>query len=447
MALTGIAIYKHLPRTNCKECGFPTCLAFAMKLAAKQIALDACPYISEKTKALLGEASAPPIRLVKIGRGENQLEIGEETVLFRHEKTFVHAPGFALRIEDTAGSTEIEEKLAALEAASMERVGQILKFSLLVVKNVSKDKDKFLTVIKLVQSKSKLPLILAAPDTGIMAAALELTAVDKPLIAAANENNYQAMAELAKKHQCPLVVHHAGGLEKLNDLSEKVLALGVKDIVLHPGHQPLGTTLAQLTQIRRAALKKSAKGLGFPVLESAVGEGASAQEEISRAAILVMKYAAIIVLSSTEVGKMLPLFTLRQNIYTDPQQPLQVQEKVYKIGEAGADSPILITTNFSLTYFIVAGEVENSKVPTWLLVADAEGMSVLTAWAADKFNAGKIAKVINSCGITDKAKTRKLVIPGYVAVLSGEVAELLPDWEIIVGPREAGNLPAFLRNF
>ena len=401
-----------------------------------------CP---DEVKQLLGEASAPPIRLVKIGVGENELAIGEETVLFRHEKTFVHPPGFALRLSDADESALLEQQLAAVEAATMERVGQVLKFSLIMVENTSGDKDKFLAAVKLAREKSQLPLVLASPEPETVKAALQLCAADKPLIYAATEANYEAMAALAAESGCPLAVRHEGGLEKLNELSEKVQALGVKDIVLDPGYHPLGETVAQLTRIRRSALKKSAKGLGFPVLQFAGGKDSDAHEEVARASLLIMKYASIIVLSSARVENMLPLFTLRQNIYTDPQQPLQVQEKVYKIGDATPESPVLITTNFSLTYFIVASEIENSKVPSWLLVADAEGMSVLTAWAADKFNASKISKVVNTCGITEQAKTRKLVIPGYVAVLSGEVAELLPDWEIVVGPREAGNLPAFLR--
>lgn len=445
MALTGIEIFKNLPKTNCKECGFPTCLAFAMKLAAKQISLDACPHVSDEVKALLGEASAPPIRLIKVGAGKNELAVGEETVLFRHEKTFVHQPGYALLVNDTSNNEEISAKVAETKAASMERVGQALNFSLIAIKNESGDKDKFANAVNQVQSNTDLPLILLSSNADAMQAAVDIAKANKPLICGANEDNYEAMAQIAKSSQCPLVVSHDGGLDKLNDLSEKVQGLGVKDIVLYPGKPSLGTSISQLTQIRRTALKKAAKGLGFPVLACACSD--SIQDELAKASVLTMKYASIIILSSAEVGKMLPLFTLRQNIYTDPQQPLQVEEKVYKIGDATADSPILITTNFSLTYFIVASEIENSKVPTWLLVADAEGMSVLTAWAADKFNATKISKVINSCGIKEKAQNRKLIIPGYVSVLSGEVAEMLPDWEVVVGPREAGNLPAFLRNY
>lgn len=446
MALTGIQIYKYLAKTNCKECGFPTCLAFAMKLAQKQVELDKCPSISDDVKAVLAEESAPPIRKVVIGTGGTQLEVGEETVLFRHEKTFVHPPGITLQIEDTLSADELQMQIKQAKAASFERVGQQLRLGLIMVKNVSQNKDKFLQAINAVQQGTDLPLVLASENPGVMGAALDVAAKNKPLIYAATSANYEAMVELAKKHACPLAVSNSEGLDKLTELAEKVMALGIKDIVLDPGIHSLGTTLAQLTQIRRAALNKSAKGLGFPVMVYAGAEGVDPTQEAVRTGIYVMRYAAVIVLRSIENWQALPIFTLTQNIYTDPQQPLQVEEDVYKIGEPDENSPILITTNFSLTYFIVAGEIENSKIHSWLLIADVEGMSVLTAWAADKFNADKIAKVVNTCGIKEQTKNRKLVIPGAVSVLSGEVAELLPDWNIVVGPREASNLPKFIKN-
>ncbi len=446
MALTGIQIYKYLAKTNCKECGFPTCLAFAMKLAQKQVELDKCPSISDDVKAILAEESAPPIRKVVIGTGDTQLEVGEETVLFRHEKTFVHPPGITLEIEDTLSADELQNKINQAKAAAFERVGQQLRFGLIMVKNASQDKDKFITAVKAVQEGVDLPLILASENPEAIGAALDETAPNKPLIYAATSDNYEAMAELAKKHACPLAVFHSDGLDKLAELSEKVLDLGVKDIILDPGINSLGATIAQLTQIRRAALKKSAKALGFPVMVYAGPEGIDPTQEAVRAGVYIMKYASVIVLRSIENWQALPIFTLTQNIYTDPQQPLQVEEDVYKIGEPDENSPIIITTNFSLTYFIVAGEIENSKIPSWLLIADVEGMSVLTAWAADKFNADKIAKVVNTCGIKEKAKNRKLVLPGAVSILSGEVAELLPDWNVVVGPREASNLPKFMKD-
>lgn len=445
MALTGIQIYKHLPRTNCKDCGLPTCLAFAMKLSQKQVALEACPHVSDEAKALLAEESAPPIRLVKIGTGERELKIGDETVLFRHEKTFYHPPGLTLLIEDNWSDEKIADVLAQVKEASFERVGQKLEFSLLMLINKSGDKDKFLAALELIQSRCDLPLVLSSPDAATLEAALSSTASGRPLIYAATEANYTGFAALAKKYNCPLAAADDRGLDKLAELAEKLMKLGVKDIVLDPGVQPLGRSLSWLTQIRRAALKKTCKSLGFPVMVFAGPEGISPMEEAQHAAVYIMRYASVIVLRSAEAWKMLPLFTLRLNIYTDPQQPLQVEEKIYKIGEPTAESPIIITTNFSLTYFIVAGEIENSRVPTWMLVADVEGLSVLTAWAADKFNAPKIAKVVTGSGIKEQTTQRKLILPGYVAILSGEVAEMLPDWQIVVGPREAGNLPTYLK--
>lgn len=446
MALTGIEIFKQLPKTNCGQCKFPTCLAFAMKLAAKQASLEACPFISEEAKTLLGEASAPPIRLVKIGVGEGVFEVGEETELFRHEKTFYHPPGFALSIEDTLSDEEIDQKVKKVKEAHLERIGQELKVELIAVRNSSKDPKRFKEAIEKIISATKHPLILDSLDPEAIKAGLEVCAANRPLISAANEENCEKMAQLAKENNCPLVVYHSDGLDKLSALVEKVTALGVKDIVLDPGVKTAKEIIESLTQIRRSAVKKTFRPLGFPVMIFTERCTSDSLSEALLAGLGVMKYASIIVLQSVEISKMLPLFALRQNIFTDPQQPLQVEEKIYEIGSVDENSPLLITTNFSLTYFLVRGEIENSRVPARLMIADAEGMSVLTAWAADKFNAPKIAKLVKNSGIADKVKQHKLIIPGYVAVLSGELEEELPGWEIVVGPREAANLPTFLKN-
>jgi len=446
MALTGIAIFKFLPKTNCKECGFPTCLAFAMKLAAKQVELEKCPYVSDEARSSLSEASAPPIKGIIIGAGEKKIKIGEETVLFRHEKTFVNQPAITVMVEDSMSDEEISAKVEKANAVFFERVGQIFRVDLLMVQNTSGDDARYGDVVKLVKSKTDIALILASKSVDAIKKAVEVAGSEKPLLHAATEENFEAMAAIAKEKSCPLVVSSSAGLEALSALAEKIAGLGVKDLVLDPGSNSMGDTLALLTNIRRAALKKTAAGLGYPVFQIAGTEGGDEVEEAGRAAMLVAKYASIIVLKDAENHLLLPLYTMRQNIYTDPQQPLQVKEDIYKIGDPDENSPILVTTNFSLTYFIVSGEVESSKVSAWLVIVDAEGMSVLTAWAADKFNPSKIAKVVNRLGLKDKLATRELIIPGYVAVLSGELKEVLPDWEISVGPREAGNLGNYLRN-
>jgi len=442
MALSGLDIYKLLPKTNCKECGFPTCLAFAMKLAQKGTELSKCPYVSEEAKAALDAAAAPPIRLVTVGVGDRKIEVGNEVVLFRHEKTFYHPPGLVVRLKDN--DPGLVEKAAQVDAYEVERVGMKLTMNGIALENASGDVSSFARAVELVKAKSTLPLILMSEDPAAMEAALKVAGQDRPLIYAATPANWQAMADLAKRFSCPLAIRDSGDLSALATLSENVGKAGVQDILLDPGTRGLGDSLAAFTQIRRLALKKNFRLLGFPII--AFAGAPTLEEEAILAAEAIAKYAGIVVLDHFAPCAVYPLMTLRQNIYTDPQKPIQVEPKLYEIGSPGPKSPLLITTNFSLTYFTVSGEVEGSGVPTWLLVADADGLSVLTAWAAGKFDADKIAKTVKSSGIGDRLGHKKLVLPGYVATLSGEVEEELPGWQIMVGPREAVDIPAYLKN-
>jgi acetyl-CoA decarbonylase/synthase, CODH/ACS complex subunit gamma len=445
MGLTGIQIFKYLPKTNCGDCKFPTCLAFAMRLAAAQVRLDACPHVSEEAKKILTEVSAPPIRLVKLGSGDRVIELGDETVLFRHEKKFNHPSALALAIADNLSDSEIEQKAQEVNNSTIERVGQKLSVDLICIQDKSGDAGRFAQVAKKVAQLSSAGLILHSFKPEIMKAALVETAARKPLIYAATQENQSQMTALAKEYKTPLAVYSDQGLEALSALADAITAAGVEDLVLDSGARGAGSMLSDLTQIRRAAIKKKFKSLGYPTIVFP-GEGADdSLMEAARAGIGITKYASLIVLNNINKEVLLPLYTVRQNIFTDPQQPMQVTENLYKIGEPTEDAPLLITTNFSLTYFIVLGEIENSKVPSWLLVADSEGLSVLTAWAADKFNAPKIAKLVKKQNIEEKIKHRKLIIPGYVSVLSGEIEEELPGWKVLVGPREAANIPKYLR--
>ncbi|MCL6583181.1 MAG: acetyl-CoA decarbonylase/synthase complex subunit gamma [bacterium] len=446
MGLTGIQIFKYLPKTNCGDCKFPTCLAFAMRLAAAQVRLDACPHVSEEAKKVLTEVSAPPIRLVKLGMGDRTIELGDETVLFRHEKKFNHPSALALLIADNLTDQEIEQKIQQVNNSVMERVGQKLRVELICLQERSADPARFAQVAKKIVASSEAGLILSSFKPEMIKAALAETAARNPLIYAATEENYSQMTALAKEYKLPLAVFSDKGLEALSSLAEKVAAEGVEDLVLDSGARSSGRMLSDLTQIRRAAIKKKFKPLGYPTIIFPGEGGGDALMEAARAGIGIMKYASLIVLNSIEKEVLLPLYTLRQNIFTDPQQPMQVAENLYKVGEPNQDSPLLITTNFSLTYFIVLGEIENSKVPSWLLVADSEGLSVLTAWAADKFNAPKIAKLVKKQNVEEIVKHRKLIIPGYVSILSGEIEEELPGWKVLVGPREAANIPKYLRD-
>lgn len=447
MALTGLDIYKKLPKTNCGECGVPTCLAFAMKLASGAATLDTCPYVSEEAKAELSDAAAPPMRLVKIGAGDNAVSVGDEQYLFRHEKTFYHPPGLALLLSDTMDVTNVDRKLKEAKESRFDRIGQLLKGDLIAVKSESGDQGKYLSLLDKVKAESDLPLILMVEDSAIAEAALQKVAADKPLLYAATSQNAEAFAGLAKTHNVSLAVK-AENIDELMEIVDKASAAGVKDIVLDPGSRNPKETHQNLVVLRRAALKQKIKQLGYPVIVFPNEEsGGDEMLEAVYAGAYVSKYGSIIVLSGFEPWKILSLATLRQNVYTDPQRPMQVEQGIYPIGTPNAESPVMVTTNFSLTYFIVSGEVESSNVGTWLCVMDAEGMSVLTAWAAGKFIPERIANFIKKSGIDEKVSHKKIIIPGYVAQISGELQEELGDWNVEVGVREAGDLPKFLREW
>ncbi len=443
MALTGVEIFKLLPKTNCKKCGHPTCLAFAMKLAQRQASLDSCPDVSEDARRILGEASAPPVRPISLGVGDKAVKMGEETVLFRHDKKFVNPCAFALEIKDTLSEADITKKIEDVVNSEIDRVGQKLKIDAIALTNESGDAGKLETAAKLISSKApQVPVIICTTNLQAAEAAVKPFDDRRPLIYGANADNAEAMANVAKTFKATLGVS-AKGLDELSTLTEKIKSFDVEDMVIDSSARRAKEILEDNTLIRRAAIRKNFKPLGYPVITFAQRE--DSLHEALIATIGVAKYSSIIILSSIEKWKNLALFTLRQNLYTDPQVPMQVEQKIYKIGEATPEAPLLITTNFSLTYFIVSGEIENSKVPCRLAVMDCEGLSVLTAWAAGKFTASKIAQFIKESGIENEVKHRDLVIPGYVAILSGSVEEKLEGWKVTVGPREANGLPAFLR--
>jgi acetyl-CoA decarbonylase/synthase, CODH/ACS complex subunit gamma len=443
MALSGIQIYKLLPQTNCKDCGFPTCLAFAMKLAAKQVELSLCPHVTEAAQGQLAESAAPPIRLITLAANGQEIKAGNEVALFRHEKRFFHKPGIFLRLRDDEAVDQIRAQAEVAAAYQVNYVGINLALDGFAVESVSGDAATFAAAVAASQAGGARPVILLSRDPQVAAAGLQSLEGPGALLYAADGDNWQAMAALAKEHKASLVVA-APGLDALADLTEKIRGAGVENLVLDPQSRDLGSNLAVSTQLRRLALRKNFRPLGFPLI-AFPGEDGDPDLASMRAAQAISKYAGFIVLDRFEPEALYPLLVLRENIYTDPQKPIQVQPGLYEINNPKPEDPLLVTTNFSITYFSVANEVEGSGLPAWLLVTDAEGMSVLTAWAAGKFDAERIAKDVKQFGVADKIGRRRLVIPGHVAVISGEVEEELPGWEVCVGPREAVDLPAFIK--
>jgi len=444
MALTGIQIFKLLPKTNCKECGVPTCLAFAMNLASGKAELDACPYVSDEAKAELAEASAPPIRPVKLGKGVRQRITGGETVLYRHEKTFFNATTIAATISSDIDAAEVENKLKIYNAFQYERVGLNLRPELLVVKDAGNGKDAFAAIAKIIAEKSEFNLVLMTEDLDVMKAGIETAGFKRPLLYAATKDNLDTFGALAKDNDLPLAVK-ADSVADLIPLTDKLVEMGVKDIVIDSGAREIKQALEDQVAIRRAALKDSNRSLGFPTITFPCEMASNLDMETLIAGMFIAKYGGIVVLSDFATESLFPLLLERLNIYTDPQRPMTVTEGIYEIGKPDENSPIVVTTNFALTYFIVSGEIEASKVPTWLLIKDSEGLSVLTAWAAGKFAGDDVGAFIKKSGILEKTKTDELIIPGYAAAIAGEIEEELPGWKITVGPREAAHIPAFLK--
>jgi acetyl-CoA decarbonylase/synthase, CODH/ACS complex subunit gamma len=441
MALTGLQIQKLLPKTNCKECGSNTCLAFAMKLAAKKAELSECPYASEEAKQVLGAASEPPVKTIELGPKKN-LKIGGETVLYRHEKTFVNQTALAINLNDTDSMESIDTAFAAIASYSLYRVGETLTLDLIALTQKGKDPRHFSNLAKRIWEKASKPLILRSCDLASTRQAAEAVKGSGSILSAATLESAKELLPIAQECGHALAIT-AENLDELVLLVEKLKTKGFNDLILQLQTHSPAEQFQTNSVARRAALKDSCKALGYPFLHFI--ENPDLLASTSEAILEINKYGSIVVLPGFNPAQLASLLTLRLNIYTDPQKPIQVEPKVYAIGDPTPNSPIFVTTNFSLTYFVVSGEIENSGISAWLVVPECEGMSVLTAWAAGKFNGTVISKFVKEIGLAEKVQRRELVIPGYVAQISGELEENLPGWKVLVGPQEAADLESFIK--
>ena len=440
MALTGLQIQKLLPKTNCKECGSNTCLAFAMKLASKKVELAKCPYASEEAKKIIGAASEPPVKGIKLGP-EEKLKLGEETVLYRHEKTFVHQTLFAININDTDPPDYIEETLGLIKEYNLERVGETYTLDMIAVTQKGDDIGKFAGLAKKAWEMVHRPLVLRSSDVKALREAAQAVSGSHSVLASVTMETADELKEIAVENKHVLAVT-APDLDGIMALSSKLKKDGFNDLILQYQTHSLAEQFQVNSIARRMALRANEKSLGYASLTFL--ESGEFTDDIVLAFNEIIKYGGICVLPSFDPAQLVELMTLRLNIYTDPQKPIQVDPKPYPIGEPKKDSPVFLTTNFSLTYFIVAGEIENSGISAWLIVPQCEGMSVLTAWAAGKFSGPSIAKSIKEMGFEDQVTTREIVIPGYVAQISGELEESLPGWKVLVGPQEAADIESFV---
>jgi acetyl-CoA decarbonylase/synthase complex subunit gamma len=448
MPIAGSEIVKMLPgRKPCKDCGFPTCFAFAMKLASGGASVDKCPYLSEETKAKLLDLLAPPIKLVTVGSGDNAVKVGNEEVIYRHEKTFVHPPGIALLISDKEDNAKIEEKIKKIEKLQFPWVGVNLKADLLALHFESGDRSKFLALVKKVHDSTDVGIILISEDLDVLFEARDICADRHPLVYPITKENIDTAIPKVKENLTPVGLH-AHSVEELIPLTIKLKDAGIEELVLDTNSKNLLEAIRDQTFIRKAALKQGFKPLGYPTIGFPCFMAKDGLKEMLVGSAFINKWASIIVFSDFDQYSLLPLLVQRLNIYTDPRFPMAVEEKYYEVGEPDESSPVLVTSNWALTYFLVSSAVEATKVPAYICVKDAEGLGVLTAWAAGKFSGDSVGTFIKKCGIADKVKHRKLVIPGKVARIKGELEDALNlEWEIIVGPKETTGIGAYLPGF
>jgi len=443
MALKGAEIMKKLPKTNCKECGCATCFAFAMKLATGGVKLDDCPYLDPEVKAELKGAMAPPIKLVTIGTGQNAVVIGEEEVMFRHEKTFFHEPGIAVLISDRESESSIDEKIARVKNLRFERVGNVLKINLLALSNDSGDGGRFETLVKKAYETTDFPFILISEDTDILFSAAAMCADRRPLVYPITSENVSASIPKLKELGVPAGVK-GDSLDEVISVTTQLKDAGVEESVIDPGSKNMLDGIRDQTLIRRAALKKGFRPLGYPTMAFPCNMYQDKYEEVLATSALMTKYAGIVVTALTEKDFIFPLLVHRFNIYSDPRRPMTVEEKVYEVSQPDENSPILISTNYALDFFIVSGAIEEANIPAFLCIKDTGGIGVLAAWTSGKFTGEAIAEFLKKYDVENKVKHRKLIIPGVAKKLKDELEEELPSWEILLGPSEASDIPKFL---
>ena len=438
MALKALDIYKLLPKKNCKECGDPTCLTFAMKLASGKGDLEKCPYLDENARRVLGASTRPPIQKVKIGVGERSFTIGEEFVLFRHEKTFYHQPGIMLAVSDMMDASAVAERVVQVRDEVMVRVGMDLRLNGVAIRNESRDPGKFADAVNAVEAAADLPEVLISDDPACLEAGLAICGHYRPLIHAATHNNYKDYCALAKKFDASLAIC-APSLEALSELSTLCNGEGVTSLLLDLSSPSLSEYLRSATIARQYAITRTPPPLGYPLYCDT-----SRFSDPEAALILgVLKYGSVIVADHLSTAVKRAVLTLRQNIYTDPQKPIQITPGLYRVGNPGRDAPVLLTVNFSLTYFTLQGYLEAARIPCFMLIVDTEGMSVLTSVAAGKLNETIVKESLIRFGVEKEVSHRTLIIPGYAAPLSGRIEEET-GWKIMVGPRDAAEIAEFL---
>jgi len=458
--LSPIDVYKLLPKINCKECGVDNCMAFATKIVNREINLDQCPPLLkkdyEKAYNQLKDLLKPAVKEVIVGAGDNARKIGGKLVMFRHEFTYTNPTAIAIDVTDEMTAQEIENRVKKVENYSFEYIGYLLKLDMIAVRSTSGDPEKFKTAVKTVAEATKLPIILCSLNSNVLEAGLMAAPKARPLLYAATKENWKDMAELALMYNCPLVVSAPNDLSTMVSLAKTLMAYGVNDLVLDPGtfmNDGLTDTIDNFTMLRRAATKGGEELAGFPLMGvpmvAWMDKGETAEDllkwrEAYLAAMLIVRYADVLVMHESDGWSLLPITVLRQNIYTDPRKPVAVAPGLKVFGTPDENSPVFFTSNFALTYYTVASDLESNKLNAYLIVVETEGSAIDSGVAGRKLTAERVADSIKSSDIESKVKHRKIIIPGKASRISGEIEEL-SGWKVQVGPRDSSEIPKYLQ--
>lgn len=454
MAVTAMDIYRLLPKTNCAKCGEASCMAFATKLSEKEMDIELCTQLAADEFDKLADLLAPAVREITIGKGEKAIIVGGDEVLYRYELTYYNQTPLVIDISDDMDNAAFDERVKKIEETQFERTGELLTLDAIALRNKSGDAVKFKEAAEKLKNSS-LALVLCSFDPEAMKAALEVVGDERPLIYGATENNIEQMAALALEYDCPIALFVPNDLEKMKEFSRTLRSKGITDIILDPGTYVgagIGDTLDDFVMIRRLAIEERDEDFRFPILgvpaltwlASEEDEVNTAIKEATIAATLINKYADMMIIHGTEIWELIPVLTLRQSIFTDPRKPQAVDAGLYEFGEVNENSPVALTTNFALTYYTVEGDLKSGKANCYLLVLDTEGRAVDVSVAGGQFTGKSVADLLKECEIEDKIKTRKMVVPGLGAPLSGEIEDDT-GWEVVVGPRDSSALSDFLK--
>ncbi len=448
-------IYRLLPGENCGDCGSDNCMSFATELLERRADVDDCPVLKEEEykgdRRKLVELLTPPVKTVEIGSGENSFEIGGEDVMYRHEKTWFNQTAIIVDVDDEMSDEKIKRKVELVSNYSREKIGESLSFDAIAIRAKSGDPETFGEKVEVVNKNTDYPIVLCSFDSESLEEGIDRLADKNPILYGATLENWEKVVDLAVENDCPLVLS-SDRVQDLIDLSRKSKAEGLDDdkVVLDFGTDPRNVreTQNRIIELRRAAIEDKFDLLRYPLLGVPAtswlieeDENEAAFMEATLGATMMASGADALIFHSDEIWSLMPILVLRQDLYQDPRNPANVDSELKEVGEPDKDSPVLITTNFALTYYTVEGDCEGLDV--YIYPVDTGGTSVTASIAGDILTADKIINSIEEENLDEKIDHRTIILPGPAAVLAGKIEDK-SEWETMVGSQDSSGIKEYL---